>query len=197
MIPSFINFETHDYWLITWTTYGTWLPGDKRGYVSNSPEASGLLELRNKPRTKYADQNEAWEARARQLMKGKPIYLQNEQSKIVFAAIEQVSNHRSWQLLTTAIMNNHVHVLVGITVGTNSNICLRDFKAYSSRELNIQYGKPSNGTWWTTSGSRRWKRDWPQLYEKILYVQNQYSPLHLWTHPELSDIKSTDRILKL
>ena len=23
------------YWLLTWTTYGTWLPGDARGFVSN------------------------------------------------------------------------------------------------------------------------------------------------------------------
>ena len=196
MIPSFINFETYDYWLITWTTYGTWLPGDKRGYVSNSPEASSRLELLNKPKTRFADQNEAWEVRARQLMKGKPIYLTNEQSLVVFAAMEQVSIYRNWQFFTSAIMNNHVHAVVGIAVGTDSNVCLRDFKAYASRELNLKYGKPINETWWTTSGSRRWKRNWPQLYEKIRYVQNQYCPLHCWTHPELSNIYPTDRILK-
>ena len=25
---------SHRYWLLTWTTYGTWLPGDDRGFVS-------------------------------------------------------------------------------------------------------------------------------------------------------------------
>ncbi len=24
-----------DSWLLTWTTYGTWLPGDERGFVGN------------------------------------------------------------------------------------------------------------------------------------------------------------------
>jgi hypothetical protein len=27
-----------DSWLLTWTTYGTWLPGDERGFVGNVVE---------------------------------------------------------------------------------------------------------------------------------------------------------------
>ena len=27
-----------DSWLSTWTTYGTWLPGDERGFVGNVVE---------------------------------------------------------------------------------------------------------------------------------------------------------------
>ena len=29
-----------DSWLLTWTTYGTWLPGDKHGFVGNVVEES-------------------------------------------------------------------------------------------------------------------------------------------------------------
>ena len=30
--------------LITWTCYGTWLPGDRRGYVSNTRRADGKYD---------------------------------------------------------------------------------------------------------------------------------------------------------
>jgi len=30
-----LAFDRH--WLLTWTTYGTWLPGDARGFVSPIP----------------------------------------------------------------------------------------------------------------------------------------------------------------
>jgi hypothetical protein len=29
------------FWLLTWTTYGTWLPGDERGFVSEVRDDSG------------------------------------------------------------------------------------------------------------------------------------------------------------
>ena len=41
------------YWLLTWTTYGTWLPGDQRGFVSNVPNGSGPEVRHNIPGTPY------------------------------------------------------------------------------------------------------------------------------------------------
>jgi hypothetical protein len=36
--------------LLTWTCYGTWLPGDARGYVSNTRSNHGGFEpLQNAP----------------------------------------------------------------------------------------------------------------------------------------------------
>ena len=38
------------FWLLTWTTYGTWLPGDERGFVSDVRE-EGEKVLHNEPGT--------------------------------------------------------------------------------------------------------------------------------------------------
>src|SRR6266540_502234 len=39
------------YWLLTTTTYGTWLPGDERGFVSNLANEAGKGERHNVPGT--------------------------------------------------------------------------------------------------------------------------------------------------
>lgn len=44
------------YWLLTSTTYGTWLPGDERGFVSPVPELAGPSKRHNQPGTEY-DEN--------------------------------------------------------------------------------------------------------------------------------------------
>ena len=31
------------YWFLTWTAYGTWLPGDDRGFVGEAPDESGRV----------------------------------------------------------------------------------------------------------------------------------------------------------
>jgi hypothetical protein len=41
------------YWLLTWTTYGTWLPGDKRGFVSPVRTGAGSERRHNQPGTPY------------------------------------------------------------------------------------------------------------------------------------------------
>ena len=41
------------YWLMTWTTYGTWLPGSKRGFVGNVRVAGGRQETHNAYATPY------------------------------------------------------------------------------------------------------------------------------------------------
>src|SRR5690349_21194983 len=40
-------------WHLTWTTYGTWLPGDERGFVSNVRDGDGPEVKHNTPATPY------------------------------------------------------------------------------------------------------------------------------------------------
>ena len=39
------------YWLLTWTTFGTWLPGDQRGFVGRERAADGRQSWLNVPGT--------------------------------------------------------------------------------------------------------------------------------------------------
>ncbi len=42
------------YWLLTWTCYGHWLPGDSRGFVGNVLNDLGERVVHNLPGTPYA-----------------------------------------------------------------------------------------------------------------------------------------------
>jgi len=35
------------HWFLTWTTYGTWLPGDDRGFVCNVSSPDGMGQRLN------------------------------------------------------------------------------------------------------------------------------------------------------
>jgi hypothetical protein len=54
------------YWFLTWTTYGSWLPGDKRGFTDDE---------NNSPDTPSAPPNPSLQAFAKQQMKGSTIFL--------------------------------------------------------------------------------------------------------------------------
>ena len=41
------------YWLLTWTCYGHWLPGDARGFVGNIRDDDGSQITHNIPGTPY------------------------------------------------------------------------------------------------------------------------------------------------
>ena len=49
ILLMFVNMDRH--WLITWTCYGTWLPGDARGFVGNVREEDGTQVSHNLPGT--------------------------------------------------------------------------------------------------------------------------------------------------
>jgi hypothetical protein len=41
-------------WLLNWTCYGTWLPGDRRGFVGFHNDANGFRVNRNEPNSETA-----------------------------------------------------------------------------------------------------------------------------------------------
>ena len=50
-------------WLLTWTCYGNWLPGDARGFVGSHPTEHGGRETHNQPGTEY-DRDVRWLSKA-------------------------------------------------------------------------------------------------------------------------------------
>ncbi|MFT3879341.1 MAG: hypothetical protein QM703_06740 [Gemmatales bacterium] len=72
------------HWHFTSTTYGTWLPGDERGFVSTvnnyRPEDVEHNQTRtrlrhNQPDTRYDRRMPGLKSSAKQLLKCDPIYL--------------------------------------------------------------------------------------------------------------------------
>ncbi len=71
------------YWLLTWTTYGTWLPGDVRGFVSCVLDGPGPEIRHNIPGTPYDVDDARVRERAKANLVGMPVWLTEPQAKIL------------------------------------------------------------------------------------------------------------------
>jgi REP element-mobilizing transposase RayT len=175
-------FDQHRrYWLLTWTTYGTWLPGEERGFVSPVREnADEKWRRQNQCGTAYSRSMCGLKRSSQSRLKCSPIYLNIEQAQIVFDQFQETAAYRGWHLEAIAIMTNHVHVIVRVEVDVAPDVLLRDFKSYASRALNGRWDKPASGTWWAESGSKRKKSDRGAVENAICYVARQERPLLIW-----------------
>ena len=168
------------YWFLTWTTYGTWLPGDERGFVAPIRDADGVQEIHNVPGTPHDADNPALKRFAQQQLKQPPIFLNTDQAHELLPQFQETAHFRKWQLLAAAVMANHVHLVVGVPGDPDPSSLLRDFKSYGSRCLNRRWSKPECGRWWTESGSKRKLPNQRAVDSAISYVQRQDNPLVSW-----------------
>ncbi len=167
-------------WLLTSTTYGSWLPGDERGFVGTVKDGPGSRVRHNVPETPIDRDIPELRQSAGQLLKCSPILLSREQAAVVLDQFRETAAYRRWQLLAGAVMGNHFHLVVAAGEDVHSTIMLRDFKSYASRALNRTWPKPPSGTWWTESGSRRSLPDDPAVESAVENVRRQQFPLALW-----------------
>lgn len=160
-------------WLLTWTTYGTWLPGDKRGSVARVRESPGPRRMHNVPGTPYDGPMPGLEAAARRSLKGPPIFLNRAQAERITAQFIESAACRGWRLFASAVMCNHVHLVVGADESAKPADLLRTFKSYASRALNADGPRPAGGRWWTTSASRRSLPGETAIEAAVRYVREQ------------------------
>jgi REP element-mobilizing transposase RayT len=173
------------YWLITSTTYGTWLPGDERGFVSPVETETGECVLHNVPGTPYDQDIPELRQHARDLMKGEPIYLTEAQAAAIRDQFLETVQVRGWDLHAASIMANHFHAVIEAPPDVRSSKILGDLKSYASRALSRGWPKPASGTWWTESGSRRPLKGERALLAAVLYVvTRQERPLVVWYAPQ-------------
>jgi hypothetical protein len=100
------------YWLLTWTTYGTWLPGDRRGFVSDVVDGIGPEVRHNIPGTPVDADDERVRARALENLVGQPVWLTTEQAAIALAQFQETAAFRGWSLLAAAVMANVDGILI-------------------------------------------------------------------------------------
>jgi REP element-mobilizing transposase RayT len=174
------------YWLLTWTTYGTWLPGDERGFVTNVRAGEGPEVRHYAPGTEPdAKQRGLW-LTAKANMEGPAVYLSAGHARLILEQFQETARFRGWELVAVAIMGNHIHLVVGVPGDPEPDTLLRDFKSYASRRLNKAFARPQSGTWWTESGSRRKLPDEAAVQRAVQYVKNQERPLLVGVKDETS-----------
>lgn len=180
--------ELDRYWLLTWTTYGTWLPGDDRGFVSSVRVDAGRRKRHNRPQTEYDRSMPGLKQSAESLLKGQPIFLVEDQANSVLAQLLETAGHRGWGLFAVAVMRNHVYLVVGVPSDPDPEVLLRDFKSYASRKLNRAFGEPDAPRWWTEPGSKRKLKGENAVEAAVTYVLNQEHPLVIWSSDDSNPV---------
>jgi REP element-mobilizing transposase RayT len=136
-------------YLITFTCYGTWLHGDKRGSVDDKHNHFG------EPFLEKDTQKEREEFKR---LKHLPVYLSQEQRDNVTQSIVYVCESRSWKLWEVNVRANHVHVVL-----SSNELPKQIFRALKSRStINLKGGGLfDQEKLWTRGGSGRylWKED--------------------------------------
>jgi REP element-mobilizing transposase RayT len=150
---------------IVWTTYGTWLSGDARGWVKWGERGIQPPD----PKMERAH---------RERMVEEPVILTPEQRALVEKTITEHCRIRGWRLHVVAVRTNHVHVVV--TADRNPNDVRDQFKAWCSRKLSDAVGlttlvakKAGRRRWFTEGGDTEFIDTEVYLNNTIRYVIDQ------------------------
>jgi REP element-mobilizing transposase RayT len=147
---------------IVWTTYGTWLPGDARGWVQSGKWGIQPPDLER-------------EQQARAMMAGEMVVLSQEQRDAVEQAIRENCRIRGWTLHAVNVRSNHIHVVV--TSDRDGDATRDQLKSSASRCLSDLAGltvpvarKAGRKRWWTEGGDAEKICDERYLENAIRYV---------------------------
>ena len=148
-------------YFITWTCYGTWLPGDDRGWTKwHKGEIIPQPLLANWSREKMTEE---------------PLFLENSQRIIVNETVALHCRVRGWYLHAVNCRSNHCHTV--ITAKSHDGEQVRDqLKSWCKRKLKEEQrlsgieSKDVREKWWTGNGSARYLFDEESLEAAIKYT---------------------------
>jgi REP element-mobilizing transposase RayT len=138
--------------MLTWTTYGTWLQGDKRGYVKDGQILEGDLKL--------------FEL-CKALQKGQTVKLTKSEREIVQQVISSESQRIGQKIEAMAVCTNHLH-LAARPCDKSVERIVSMYKSVATRALRVT-GR--SGPIWTTGFDKRFCFTNADLSGKIKYIQ--------------------------
>ena len=147
-------------YMVTWTTYGTWLQGNKRPYVKDGqilPPNEELAEANSKTLTKDA------------------VRLSSGQRRIVEEAIRQKAVRFGQRIYALSVCGKHVH-LVAEYIPKPIDFVVQHYKAaglMALRKIGIR------GKVWTKGFDKRYCFDEATLHKKIEYVNRHFLPKNI------------------
>lgn len=141
-------------YFITWTTYGTWLPGDSRGWRKT---AKGT-----QPPQPFL---ETW---CRDQMCEAPITLNDIQRSKVEAVCREHAHIRGWHLHALKARSNHVHLAV--TADKAPKTVRDQFKANGTRVLRQDPDAINKDKIWTRGGDCEIVDDEENLANVVEYI---------------------------
>ena len=141
-------------YFLTWTTYGTWLLGDERGWNRKGTVENQL------PNPFFAEIAAAD-------LKEKSFLLAGTDRLLVEKAILAHCEIRNWVLHAVNVRSNHAHVVVEAS-GYKPDVVAGQFKAWSTRKLKAIH--PGRKRFWTQGSSCRWINGENGLEKAIEYT---------------------------
>lgn len=139
--------------MATWTTYGTWLPGDERRYVDNK----GQLQNGDEKLLK----------KSQELQKSPMVKLDFAEKKIAKQAILDEAQRIGHKIISLAVCTNHVHLLAKPHQESIDKIIGR-YKSITTRMF-WEYGK--KGKIWTRGFDKQFCFTEKELTARIIYIQ--------------------------
>ncbi len=140
-------------YMATWTTYGTWLPGDERGYVNN------------KGQTLRGDKEVLQKNRGRQ--KTPPVKLNKQEKNIAQQIILNEAKKIRHKIIALAVCTNHIHLLAEPHQQSIEGIIGR-YKSITTRAF-WEYGR--KGKIWTRGFDKQFCFTMKELTARTKYVQ--------------------------
>jgi len=138
--------------MATWTTYGTWLQGSKKGYVKNGTTLKANPEL---------------EKSNEESLKHNKIKIPKSLRITVKNAILKEAEEVGQKVYAIAVCSNHVHIVVE-SIGERCGYSVGRFKKAATKALR-KYG--FNDKVWTKGFDKRYCYSEQELEKKIKYVQ--------------------------
>jgi REP element-mobilizing transposase RayT len=180
------------YWLVTWTTFGTWLPGARADFVSRICDEHGNHVIHNIPGTPYDADMPEQENFARSQMKGPPVCLDRTTADTLIKQFQETARIRGWELEAASVMHNHMHLVVGVDGDPDPQSILETFKSWATRAIKKVRPLPPNGTFWTAKGSKRKRPDDSSFRNAVIYVvRTQPDPLAVCYAPTWQTVLDT------
>ena len=138
--------------MLTWTTYGTWLQGEKKGFVKDGELMGENVRLKEDCENK---------------LKSRRVRLRGREKKIVREAILEAAKRFEQKICAIEVCSNHVHIVceyvdvpIGVLVGYYKN---------AGRTALQKCGH--EGNLWTKGYYKRYCFDEKSLKNRIDYVE--------------------------
>jgi REP element-mobilizing transposase RayT len=164
-------------YLLTFSTYGTHLPGSEKGWVDARHAAYGRPAMpANQGRQDY------WRSHLREA----PWTMNAQERGIVLEALLAVCAYRQWSAHAIQVRTTHVHAVVS-GVATPERM-LSDFKAYSTRALRGVFQDSRRKSHWGRHGSTRYLWNEISVRAAVEYVLNgQGERMALYPDPDFGE----------
>ncbi len=139
-------------YMITWTTYGSWLQGDKRRFVKDGRILEG---------------DEKIHRICERLQKGQSIKLKSSEKSIVRTAILTEAERIGQQIEAVAVCTNHIHLAARPSNKSIERI-VSMYKSAATRQLRFC---DRTGRIWTKGFDKRFCFDEEDFQRKVLYIK--------------------------